>query len=51
MDFLPDRDGLFTGLHLLELIVQKDKPLSEIIKEIFKEYGEAYYKMELSLGM
>ena len=44
VDFLPERDGLFTGLNLLELIVLKDKPLSEIIKEIFKEYGEAYYK-------
>mgnify|MGYP000029446336 FL=1 len=44
VDFLPERDGLFNGLNLLELIVLKDKPLSEIIKEIFKEYGEAYYK-------
>ena len=44
IDFLPERDGLFSGLNLLELIILKDKPLSEIIEDLFKEYGTAYYK-------
>lgn len=44
VEFLPERDGLFSGLNLLELIILKDKPLSEIIKDLFKEYGTAYYK-------
>ena len=42
--FLPERDGLFSGLNLLELLLLKDKPLSEVIEEIFKTYGTAYYK-------
>ncbi|MFN3471695.1 MAG: phosphoglucomutase/phosphomannomutase family protein [Aquificaceae bacterium] len=44
VSFLPERDGLFTGLNLLELIAIKDRLLSEIIGELFKEYGEAYYR-------
>ncbi len=43
VDFLPERDGLFAGLNLLELLLLKDKSLSELISEIFREYGEAYY--------
>ncbi|MEJ5338483.1 MAG: phosphoglucomutase/phosphomannomutase family protein [Aquificaceae bacterium] len=44
VDFLPERDGLFTGLNILELLMLKDKPLSEVIEEIFKNYGEAHFK-------
>ncbi|MFN7065171.1 MAG: phosphoglucomutase/phosphomannomutase family protein [Aquificaceae bacterium] len=44
VDFLPERDGLFSGLNILELVLLKDKALSEIIEDIFKEYGSAYYK-------
>ena len=29
---------------VLEYLILKDKKLSEVIEEIFKEYGEAYYK-------
>ncbi len=44
INFLPERDGLFTGLNILELLILKDKPLSEMIENLFKEYGSAYYK-------
>ncbi|MDW8066870.1 MAG: phosphoglucomutase/phosphomannomutase family protein, partial [Aquificaceae bacterium] len=44
VEFLPERDGLFSGLNILELMLLLDKPISEVIKDIFKEYGEAYYK-------
>ncbi|MEN3029167.1 MAG: phosphoglucomutase/phosphomannomutase family protein [Aquificaceae bacterium] len=44
VDFLPERDGLFTGLNILELLLLKDKPLSEVIEELFREYGRAYFK-------
>ncbi len=42
--FLPERDGLFSGLNILELMLLKGKPLSEILQELFKEYGSAYYE-------
>ncbi len=42
--FLPERDGLFSGLNILELLLLKDKNLSQIIEEIFKNYGSAYYR-------
>jgi phosphomannomutase len=42
--FLPERDGLFAGLNILELLALKDKPLSKVIEELFKEFGSAYYK-------
>ncbi|MCX7989991.1 MAG: phosphoglucomutase/phosphomannomutase family protein [Aquificaceae bacterium] len=44
VDFLPERDGLFTGLNILELLLLKDKPLSEVIEELFREYGRSYFK-------
>lgn len=43
-DYLPERDGIFSALNILELICLKDKSLSQIIEEILKRFGEAYYK-------
>lgn len=43
-DYLPERDGIFSALNILELIYLKDKSLSQIIEEIFKRFGKAYYK-------
>ncbi|RUM30804.1 MAG: phosphoglucomutase/phosphomannomutase family protein [Aquifex sp.] len=43
-DYLPERDGIFSALNILELLYLKDKSLSQIIEEIFKRFGEAYYK-------
>ncbi len=42
--YLPERDGLVSALLILELMLLKDKPLSEIISEILKTYGDAYYR-------
>ncbi len=44
VSFLPERDGLFVGLNILELLILKDLSLSSLIREIFKHYGEAYYE-------
>ncbi len=44
VDFLPERDGLFSGLMVLELTLLKERPISEIIKDIFRMYGTAHYK-------
>ena len=42
--YLPERDGIMSALFILELMILKDKPLSEIIEEVFNTYGRAYYK-------
>lgn len=42
--FLPERDGLMSALFILELLLLKDKPFSEIIREVFDTYGTAYYR-------
>ncbi len=41
--FLPERDGLFSGLSILELIYTKGKALSEIVQEVFQTYGSAHF--------
>jgi len=43
---IPERDGLLSGLLILEMINLYDKPLTEIIKNLFKEFGTAYYLRE-----
>ncbi|NPB04873.1 MAG: phosphoglucomutase/phosphomannomutase family protein [Aquificae bacterium] len=43
-DFVPERDGLLSALYLLELFLLKGKTPSEVVKEIFDRFGEAYYK-------
>jgi len=42
--FTPERDGLLSALYLLELFLLKDKTPSEVVKEIFDRFGEAYYR-------
>ncbi len=42
--FTPERDGLLSALYLLELFLLKDKAPSEVVKEIFNRFGEAYYR-------
>jgi len=42
--FLPERDGLMSALFILEMMLLREKSLSELIEEIFREYGSAYYK-------
>jgi phosphomannomutase len=43
-DFTPERDGLLSALYLLELFLLKGKTPSEVVKEIFDRFGEAYYR-------
>ncbi len=42
--FLPERDGFLSGLFIIEMMILEDKSLSDIIKDIFNKYGEAYYQ-------
>jgi len=37
---LPEKDGIFAGLLVAEMIATEEKPLSELVKELFKKYGK-----------
>lgn len=37
--FLPERDGVYTGLLVLEMMTRKGKTLSELVQELYDEYG------------
>lgn len=40
---LPERDGIFNSLLLLEAVLTAGKPPSEIVREIHREFGEFYF--------
>ena len=42
--WLPERDGILSGLLILELMAYKKKPLSKILRDIDKTYGTYVYK-------
>ncbi len=43
---IPERDGLLSGLMIVEMILLHGKPLTKIIEDLFSEFGTAYYKRE-----
>ena len=44
VDYLPERDGLLMGLLMVEKMLAEDKTVSEMVKDLFEEFGTAYYK-------
>ncbi|WP_456455356.1 phosphoglucomutase/phosphomannomutase family protein [Thermovibrio sp.] len=44
MDYLPERDGLLMGLLVVEKMLAEGKSVSQMVEELFKEFGTAYYK-------
>ncbi len=40
---IPDRDGILSGLVLLEMIVYTKKSLSKLVEELKKEFGSSYF--------
>lgn len=42
--WLPERDGILSGLLILEMIAQKKKSLTKILKDINRTYGVYIYK-------
>jgi len=42
-DYLPERDGILSGLLLLEMIVASQKPLTSLLKETQEEFGRHFY--------
>jgi len=41
---IPERDGLLSGLMLLEMIHLHGKSLTQLVEDLFSEFGTAYYK-------
>jgi alpha-D-glucose phosphate-specific phosphoglucomutase len=45
---LPERDGIYIGLLMTEMMVKSGKKLSEHVQELFDEFGDhAYYRNDL----
>lgn len=40
---IPERDGIYVGLLLCEMMIERQKHLSELVKEVMDEFGERYY--------
>ncbi|TCD48870.1 phosphoglucomutase/phosphomannomutase family protein [Chlorobium sp. N1] len=42
--FLPERDGVYIGLFILEMMARKEKTLSQLVQELYDEYGFFSYR-------
>ena len=45
-NYIPERDGSLAGLLLLEMMVDRKKPMLKIMQEMEKKYGRFYYLRE-----
>lgn len=43
-DYIPERDGILSGLLILEMLVMRRKKILDILKSIDKEYGTYEYR-------
>ena len=43
-NYIPERDGILSGLLLLEMMAHRKKPILEILKDMYKTFGSYYYK-------
>lgn len=41
---IPERDGLFLGLTLCEMMVKRERTLGELVKELFEQVGPHVYR-------
>jgi phosphomannomutase len=49
--FLPERDGVYIGLLILEMMTRRDKKLSELVQELFDEFGFfCYNRLDLRVS-
>ena len=45
---LPERDGIYVALVLLNMLVERQKPLTALVQELFDEFGpHAYYRSDV----
>jgi len=42
--YLPERDGVYSGLLILEIMARKQQTLSGLVQELFDEYGNFFYR-------
>ncbi|GAC1328835.1 MAG: phosphoglucomutase/phosphomannomutase family protein [Candidatus Dormibacteria bacterium] len=48
---IPERDGILAGLFMADFIIQKKKPLSALLQDIFDRVGpHAYHRRDVRLG-
>lgn len=40
---IPERDGIYIGLLMLEMMVRRGKKLSELVEELYEEFGPHYW--------
>ena len=46
---IPERDGIYIGLLITEMMVKSGKKLSELVQELFDEFGpHSYYRNDLN---
>jgi len=43
-DHLPERDGILAGLHILDMLAQSRRSLSELVAELRAEFGMYHYR-------
>jgi phosphomannomutase len=44
---VPERDGIYIGLLIVEMMVKRGKKLSELVQELFDEFGpHEYYRID-----
>ncbi|RMA93067.1 phosphoglucomutase/phosphomannomutase family protein [Hydrogenothermus marinus] len=41
---IPERDGLLSGLMMLDMMILSNKTVLELVEDLFKEFGPAYYE-------
>ncbi|ADC89016.1 phosphoglucomutase/phosphomannomutase alpha/beta/alpha domain I [Thermocrinis albus DSM 14484] len=41
--FLPERDGIFSALNIVEMLLERGKSLSDLVQDVWREYGRTYY--------
>jgi phosphomannomutase len=47
---IPERDGLFIGLLILEMMVRRGKTLSALVQELYDQFGpHGYYRVDVHL--
>ncbi len=46
MGHIPERDGIYIGLLIAEIMVERQKKLSELVQELFDEFGPHYFYRE-----
>jgi phosphomannomutase len=50
-NYIPERDGIFNGLLLCEMMAVREKKLSDLVEELMEEYGYHHYnRIDLHVG-